>query len=90
MAITPKEKELAAVGISVATGCKPCTDHHMKAVRKARASDKEIRQTVADALEARKGARRSWAHMHRRTSLKRQRSILLDVRTRSPARRRVA
>ena len=56
MAITPKEKELAAVGISVATGCKPCTDHHIKAVRKARASDKEIKQAVADALEVRKCA----------------------------------
>lgn len=56
MAITAKEKELAAVGISVATGCKPCTDHHMKAVRKARASEKEIKQAVADALEVRKGA----------------------------------
>ena len=56
MAITPKEKELAAVGISVATGCKPCTDHHMKAVRKAGASEKEIKQAVADALEVRKDA----------------------------------
>jgi len=56
MAITPKEKELAAVGISVATGCKPCTDYHIKAVRKARVSEKEIKQAVADALEVRKRA----------------------------------
>ena len=50
MAITAKEKELVAVGISVATGCKPCTDYHFKAVRKVRASDEEIRHAVADAL----------------------------------------
>lgn len=56
MAITPKEKELVAVGISVATGCKPCTDFHIKAVRKARASDNEIKQAMAAALEVRKRA----------------------------------
>jgi AhpD family alkylhydroperoxidase len=56
MAITAKEKELVAVGISVATGCKPCTDYHFKAVRKARVSDEEIRQAVADALSVRESA----------------------------------
>jgi len=56
MAITAKEKELVAVGISVAAGCKPCTDYHVKAVRKARASDEEIRQAVADALSVRNSA----------------------------------
>jgi len=56
MAITAKEKELVAVGISVATGCKPCTDYHFKAVRKARASDGEIKQAVADALSVRNNA----------------------------------
>jgi AhpD family alkylhydroperoxidase len=44
MPITKKEKELAAVGISIAAGCKPCTDYHMKAVREAGASDDEIRR----------------------------------------------
>lgn len=53
MAITSKEKELAAVGISVATGCKPCTDYHMKAVRRAGAFNDEIGQAVADALAVR-------------------------------------
>ena len=56
MAITAKEKELVAVGISVATGCKPCTDYHFKAVRKVRASDEEIRQAVFDALSVRESA----------------------------------
>ena len=56
MAITVKETELAAVGISVATGCKPCTNYHVKAVREAGASDEEIKQAVADALSIRKSA----------------------------------
>ncbi len=53
MAITAKEKELAAVGISVAAGCKPCTDHHIAAVRKAGATDEEIKRAVADAVAVR-------------------------------------
>ena len=56
MAITKKEKELAAVGISIAAGCKPCTDYHMKAVRQAGASDGEIRQAVQDAVALRNAA----------------------------------
>jgi AhpD family alkylhydroperoxidase len=56
MAITKKEKELAAVGISIAAGCKPCTDYHMKAVRQAGASDGEIRQAVQDAVSLRNAA----------------------------------
>ncbi len=56
MVLRLKEKELAAVGISVAAGCKPCTDYHVLAARKARASDEEIKQAVADALAVRKGA----------------------------------
>lgn len=53
MPISKKEKELAAVGISIAAGCKPCTDYHMKAVREAGASDQEIRQAVQDAVAVR-------------------------------------
>ena len=56
MAITPKEKELAAVGISVAAGCKPCTDHHIGVARKARASDQEIKEAVVAALAVRRSA----------------------------------
>jgi AhpD family alkylhydroperoxidase len=56
MAITKKEKELAAVGISIAAGCKPCTDHHMKAVREAGASDDEIRRAVEDSVALRNAA----------------------------------
>ncbi len=35
---------------------KPCTDYHVKAAREARASDKEIKRAVADALAVRRGA----------------------------------
>jgi AhpD family alkylhydroperoxidase len=54
--VTPMEKELAAVGMSVATGCKPCTDFHVKAARKFGASDAEIKQAMSDALAVRRGA----------------------------------
>jgi AhpD family alkylhydroperoxidase len=56
MAISVKEKELAAVGMSVATGCKPCTDFHVKAARKSGASDAEIKQAMSDALAVRRRA----------------------------------
>lgn len=56
MTITPKEKELAAVGMSVATGCKPCTDFHVNAARKSGASDAEIKQAMSDAFAVRRGA----------------------------------
>jgi len=57
MALTYKEKELANVGASVATGCKPCTDYHFKKVREARASDEEIKQAISDAMAVRDNAR---------------------------------
>ncbi len=56
MTVTIKEKELAAVGISIAAGCKPCTDYHMKAVREAGAADTEIRQAVEQAAAVRNAA----------------------------------
>ncbi len=49
MSISPKEKELAAVGISVAAGCIPCTNYHIKEVGKAGATDDEICKAIADA-----------------------------------------
>ena len=56
MTITPKEKELVAIGISVAAGCKPCTDHHVSVARKARATDNEMKQAVEDSLLIRRRA----------------------------------
>jgi AhpD family alkylhydroperoxidase len=42
--------------MSVATGCKPCTDFHVKAARKSGASDAEIKQAMSDAFAVRRGA----------------------------------
>ena len=53
MTLTAIERELAAVGISVASGCKPCTNYHVKAVREAGASEEEIKQAISDALSVR-------------------------------------
>ena len=54
MVWTDKEKELVAVGISVAAGCRPCTKYHFKHAREMAISDDEIRQTVTDAINLRK------------------------------------
>jgi len=62
MAITPREKELAAVGISVASGCKPCTSYHVKAAREAGASDEDIKQALTDALAIRRIATEIMQH----------------------------
>ncbi len=56
MVLRLKETELAAVGISVVAGCKPCTEHHVPAARKARASVDEIKQAMAEALAVRRSA----------------------------------
>ncbi len=53
MSLSEKEKGLAGVGISVAAGCKPCTNYHVKATRKSGASDKEIRRAVEIAVAIR-------------------------------------
>ena len=57
MSLTYKEKELANIGASVATGCKPCTDYHFNKVRDAGASDEEIRLAISDAMAVRDNAR---------------------------------
>jgi AhpD family alkylhydroperoxidase len=44
--LTRKEKELVAIGASIAAGCQSCTAHHFKAVRQAGATEAEIRQAV--------------------------------------------
>jgi len=56
MTITLKEKELTAVGISIAAGCKPCTHYHVRKAREADASTVEIKQAIADALLLRRAA----------------------------------
>ncbi len=52
MTMRLKEKELAAVGISLAAGCRPCTDYHLKAVRQAKAGDEEISRARRIAIGA--------------------------------------
>jgi AhpD family alkylhydroperoxidase len=56
MTMTTKEREIAAAGISVAAGCRPCTDHHVVEALEAGASTDQIRQAVADALNVRRKA----------------------------------
>lgn len=48
--LSQKEKELVAVGASVAAGCIPCTQYHMKEVRTAGATMEEITHAVDAAL----------------------------------------
>jgi AhpD family alkylhydroperoxidase len=60
---TEKEKELVAVGASVAAGCVPCTQYHVKAVRSAGASIEEITHAVDTALCIRAGAKSVMAHV---------------------------
>lgn len=56
MTMTTLEKELVALAISVAAGCRPCVTHHLVEVRKAGADDKAIEQAVAGAVCVRKAA----------------------------------
>jgi len=55
--LTVKEKELASLGASVAAGCKPCTRFHVKKVREAGASEKELELAISDAFRVRDHAR---------------------------------
>ena len=56
MSWTPKEKELVALGISVAAGCRPCTSYHLKAVRKTDSSEEEIHDAIERAASIRRNA----------------------------------
>jgi AhpD family alkylhydroperoxidase len=54
MTMTILDKELVALAISVAAGCRPCVTHHLIEVRKAGADDTAIEQSVAGAVCVRK------------------------------------
>ena len=56
MTMRLKEKELVGLGISLAAGCRPCTDYHLKAVREAKASEEEMRRVIEVALGVRQHA----------------------------------
>lgn len=62
--LTEKEKELIAVGASVAAGCQPCTEYHVKTARTAGACDRSVTLAVETALAVRESATRTmdeWA-----------------------------
>lgn len=54
--LTQKDKELVAVAASIASGCVPCTMHHIKAVREAGASEAEVLGVTKIALDVRDNA----------------------------------
>ena len=54
--LAQKEKELIAVAASIASGCMPCTMHHLKAVREAGASEAEVLGATSIALDVRDSA----------------------------------
>ena len=56
MSMTTLNKELAAVAISVAAGCRPCTTYHLAEARRAGASDAAIEKAVASAVCVRTSA----------------------------------
>ena len=62
--LTEKEKELIAIGASVAAGCQPCTEYHVKSARSAGACDRSLTLAVETALGVRDSATRAmdeWA-----------------------------
>ncbi len=54
--LNPVEKEMIALGASVAAGCQPCTLHHIEASRAVAACDKGITLAVTVAADARRAA----------------------------------
>lgn len=54
--LTQKEKELVAVAASIASGCAPCTMHHIKAVRESGASEADVLGAIRIALDVRDNA----------------------------------
>lgn len=56
MSLTMLEKELVAVAISVAAGCRPCTTHHLAEVTRAGAAEADIAKAVAGAVCVRTSA----------------------------------
>ncbi|SRR6266540_3344367 len=48
--LSQKEKGLIAIASSIASGCQPCTVHHIKAARDAGAAEAEIGVAIENAL----------------------------------------
>lgn len=53
--LSMKERELVATGASVAAGCVPCTQYHVKAVRDAGATEEEVMRAIDGALAVKHG-----------------------------------
>ncbi len=51
-----KEKELIGLGASVAAGCVPCTEYHVRSARLAGACDRGIHLAIETALDVRRCA----------------------------------
>jgi AhpD family alkylhydroperoxidase len=49
MPLDQREKELAAIGASIGSNCRPCIEHHIAAGREAGLSDGEVQDAVATA-----------------------------------------
>jgi AhpD family alkylhydroperoxidase len=56
MTISILDKELVAIAVSIAAGCRPCTAHHLAAVRQAGATETAIESAVASAVCVRSSA----------------------------------
>jgi AhpD family alkylhydroperoxidase len=54
--LAEKEKELVVVAASIASGCVPCTMHHIKSAHKTGASEAEIFAAIRIALDVRDNA----------------------------------
>lgn len=52
-ALTPAERELAALGAALAANCIPCVTFHVAAARKAGLSDEQIAEALAVAERVR-------------------------------------
>jgi AhpD family alkylhydroperoxidase len=62
--LAAKERALIGVGASIAAGCQPCTEYHIKAARAEGACDRGLSLAVETALAARASATRimdEWA-----------------------------
>lgn len=62
ISLNNKEKELVLLGASIATGCKPCTEFHVKKATEVGLSDIEIKKAIEDAYEIRMKASQIMLH----------------------------
>lgn len=56
MGITPQERELVAIGIAVASGCRPCVDTAILAAREDGATPDDIAASISVASNVRRSA----------------------------------